>query len=146
MACCQGRFPSSLSTCHFQRKTSNEEQQACSTHVSFTRWISHQPQNQSIVNAPVCDPRSEQRGTSLHTGVRSTEETMGALQCVLSVMNKLFMRKFRKVKTKVFAPQSGWLRPEPPLQSSIRVKSMHEMRSQSNIKNDDVTSSSQFGS
>ena len=25
------------------------------------------------------------------------------------------LRKFRKVKTKAFAPQSGWLRPEPPL-------------------------------
>ena len=25
------------------------------------------------------------------------------------------LRKFRKVKTKVFTPQSGWMRPEPPL-------------------------------
>ena len=32
------------------------------------------------------------------------------------------------------------------LLSSIQVKSMHEMRSLSNIENDDVTSSSQFGS
>ena len=56
------------------------------------------------------------------------------------------IRKFRKVKTKIFAVDSGWLRPEPNFQSSTQAKSTHEMRSQSNAKNDDVASSSQFGS